>query len=196
VGAKVKPVANLFVQGRYSFKTREDPDSVTLTGEYDQVKKLFKIKYKPVEIISLLIRYQNSIRKNRDIETKAESHGLLSHFTFRPYERLGITLYFNLLDRDYQNFETDYQTSNRTYGSTIDLKIMESLKLRSGATYLDIGRDLDIDKYSYSINLKYEFIESYVAEVGFKRLGYEDLIESENDFDANVFKISVSKSIN
>jgi hypothetical protein len=79
---------------------------------------------------------------------------------------------------------------------TIDFRITKSLNLRSGASYLDIGRDLDVNKYSYSINVNYEFIESYAVELDFKRFGFEDMLESKDYFDANVFKISISKSIN
>jgi hypothetical protein len=196
VGAKVRPIANLLIHGRYRFKTREDPDTSTLTGEYDQESILLKVKYQPIDKVNLQLRYQDKIRKNTNIKTKSDCGSIFSNIIFDFDENPNVTFYFNSLNCSFHNFRGNYRTSRRTYGLTIDLKIIGSLKLKGGATYLDIGRDLNIDKYSYSINVNYEFIEGYAVEAGFERLGYEDGIESKDYFDANVFKISISKSIN
>ena len=196
LGAKTKPVKQLFISGLYRFKTRKDPDFSTLTGEYNQDNKLLKVRYEPVEKVNIQMRYQEKIRDNKDIDTKAESQGLYSNLFVRLREECNLTFYFNLLDWDFHNFQTDYQTSNRTYGLTINLKPIQSFKLKGGASYLELSKDLDINKYSFSVGLSYELLKGYAVEADFERFKYEDMITSENDFDANVFKIGVLKTIN
>lgn len=196
VGAKARPIENLFVSGLYRFKNRKDSDSSTLTGEYDEDNKLLKVKYRPVDKVDLQIRYQDKTRENTDIDTKAESQSFYSNLFFDLGEDFDLTFYFNLLDWDFRNYETDYQTSNRTYGLTMNLKPIESLKLKGGASYLDLGKDLDINKYSFSLGASFEILENYFVEADFQRFGYEDMISSENDLDANVFKIGVLKTFN
>lgn len=196
VGAKARPVKQLLVSGLYRFKTRKDPDFSTLTGEYDEDNKLLRVRYEPVDRVNIQMRYQDKIRENKDIDTKAESQGLYSNLFVRLREECNLTFYFSLLDWDFHNFQTDYQTSNRTYGVTINSKPMESLKFKGGASYLDLGKDLDINKYSFSLGMSYQFLKGLALEADFQRFKYEDIITSQNDFDANVFKIGVLKTIN
>lgn len=195
LGAKARPVEHLLISGLYRFKTRKDPDFSTLTGEYDEDNKLLKLRYEPVDRVNIQMRYQEKIRENKDIDTKAESQGLYSNIYVRLREECNLTFYFSLLDWDFHNFQTDYQTSNRTYGLTINSKPMESLTFKGGASYLELSQDLDIKKYSFSFGVSYQFLRGLALEADFQRFKYEDMIASENDLDANVFKIGVLKSI-
>lgn len=195
LGAKARPVEQLLVSGLYRFKTRKDPDFSTLTGEYDEDNKLLKVRYKPVDRVNIQMRYQDKTRENKDIDTKAESQGLYSNLFVRLREECNLTFYLSLLDWDFHNIQTDYQTSNRTYGLTVNLKPMESLKFKGGASYLELSKDLDIKKYSFSFGVSYEFLKKHALEADFQRFGYEDMIVSENDLDANVFRIGILKTI-
>jgi hypothetical protein len=196
LGAKASPAENLFVRGLYRFKTRKDPDFSTLIGEYDEDNKLFKVKYRPIDRVDIRMRYQDKTRENTDIDTKVESQSFSSNLLLDLPKDIGLTFYFSLLDWDFHNFATNYRTSNRTYGLTFNLKPIELLKLTGRANYLKLSKDLDIDKYSFSIGVSYEFLEGHGVEASFQRFGYEDMITSENDFDANVFKIGILKTIN
>jgi hypothetical protein len=195
LGAKVSPADNLSLRGLYRFRMRKDPDLATLIGEYDQDNKLLKVKYRPLEKINLQIRYQDKTRENSDINTKAEMRGFSSNAHFDLGKAFDLTLSFNLLDRDFQNSITHFRSSNRIYGLVINSRLMKSLNLRSDVDYLDLSKDLDISKFTFSLNLIYEFLDDYGVEFAFRRFTYDDMILSENDFDANIFKIGVSRKI-
>lgn len=195
LGAKLRPANNLSVRAVYRFKMRKDPDFSTLVGEYDQDNKLLKVKYRPMDKINFQIRYQDKTRENSDINTKAESRGFSSSLFFDLGKALDLTFSFNVLDWDFQNSGTRFRTSNRTYGLVINSKPMKSLELTGRAGYLELSKDLDIGKFSLSFGLSYEFLEDYGVECVFQRLSYDDMVLSENDFDANVLKIGVSRKI-
>lgn len=79
-----------------------------------------------------------------------------------------------------------FRADNSTVSGRIDLDYIRNLKLSFGATYLDIGKDLDIEKSILSFAGHYDLNKDYFFEAKYNVFNYDDYILLDRYYTANV----------
>ena len=74
----------------------------------------------------------------------------------------------------------------------IEFNRIKNLRLAGGATYLDIGRDLDIEKSMLFAEGSFKVLNDYHLEVRYNVYNYDDYILLDRYYTANVVRINLA----
>jgi hypothetical protein len=73
----------------------------------------------------------------------------------------------------------------------VEFDRIKDLRLAAGLTYVDIGRDLDIEKSIVSLEGVYTMLNDYHLEIKYNAYNYDDYILLDRYYTANVVRINV-----
>ena len=97
-----------------------------------------------------------------------------------------INVDYSYSDEEYIDRVAGFQADNSTVTGRIDFEYIKDLRLSFGASYLDIGKDLNIEKSILSFEAQYDFLKDYFVEVKYNCYNYDDYILLDRYYTANV----------
>jgi hypothetical protein len=193
VGAYAQFLPELSLKARYVFRDREDEDTVTLTGPYEDERILVQLKSRPLKEINLKLRYKDKRRDNPDISSSVCDKGFVAALSVAMREWLGFHFNYSLLDVRYDNTDGEFETDNNSFSSEVNLRPFERFGLTAGWNHVDIRGDLDIRKEGVSFGFDYVLIEDYSLEGKYDAYDYDDYMNPSDYYVANVYTISLVK---
>ena len=75
--------------------------------------------------------------------------------------------------------------------SRIQVDYVKDLTLSGGVAYIDVGKDLDIEKSTLFFESKYTFRDKYYAEVKYDVYNFDDYVLVDRYYTANVVWVNV-----
>jgi len=192
-GLSFQFIPELSLKARYLFQKRKDPQDLTLTGPFDNEKIMVETKCRPVREVNLKLRYEDKTRKNQDISTSVSDRGFVSFASFTWRKWLDVQVDYHFLKVDYQNTLGNFRVNNHTFTSQAILKPWSKLSLTCGWNHIDLRRDLDIRKDGVTAGLDYSLWKDYSLQGKYEMYSYDDFILYSDFFDANVYRISLTK---
>jgi hypothetical protein len=73
-----------------------------------------------------------------------------------------------------------------------DLERIKDVRLSGGVTYVEVGEDLDIQKYFFFLEGMYTMRDDYHLEVKYNRYEYDDFVLLDRYYTADVVWINVA----
>ena len=176
----------------YANRTKDDQEDVTLLKDLESFQVRGKLQVQPIDRLSLGGGYSKRQREFTDIRVKTDGKVWT---TFARYDYAG-----------WGNVSGDYEYSVDTYtdrvaGYDADAKIVtgraeftriKNLRLAGGATYLDIGKDLNIEKSTVFAEGTFRLLRDYQIEVKYNVYNYDDYIVLDRYYTANVWRINLA----
>ncbi|MFO7609252.1 MAG: hypothetical protein R6X35_08655, partial [Candidatus Krumholzibacteriia bacterium] len=98
---------------------------------------------------------------------------------------------FSYADDEYVDRLAGFRADNSSVGGRVDFERVRNLRLSAGATYLDIGKDLDIEKSILSFEGHYDLLKDYFVEVKYNVYNYDDYVLLDRYYTANVVWLNV-----
>ncbi len=94
-------------------------------------------------------------------------------------------------DDEYLDQAGAYRADNSTVTARVDLTGIRKLKLGGGLTYLDLGKDLDVEKSILTFDGKYDLSKDYFVSVRYNVYNYDDYVMLDRYFTTNVVWLNV-----
>ena len=86
---------------------------------------------------------------------------------------------------------SSFDTESHFVTARIDLGFRDFLRLGAGVNYIDVGKDLNIEKSTVLLDAEYIFQERYHLEVRYNVYNYDDFLLIERNYTANVVWIDL-----
>ncbi len=84
-----------------------------------------------------------------------------------------------------------YRADNSTVTARVDLTGVKRLRLGGGVTYLDLGKDMDVEKSIVTFDGKYDLNKDYFVSVRYNVYNYDDFVLLDRYFTTNVVSLNV-----
>ena len=84
-----------------------------------------------------------------------------------------------------------FRADNSTVTARVDLTGVANLRLGGGLTYLDLGKDLDVEKSILTFDGQYDLSRDYFVSVRYNVYNYDDFVLLDRYFTSNVVWLNV-----
>ena len=98
----------------------------------------------------------------------------------------------DVYDEEYNNYYGDFKTETHAVTGRVDFDYVKNLLLRAGVTYLDVNKDLDIEKSILSFEGMYTVADDYHLEIKYNVYNYDDFVILDRYYTANVVWVNVA----
>lgn len=179
---------------RYSSRTKEDEENRTLLKDFEAESFRGDLTIEPVDGLTVGGRYFNRDRDLPDIHVEIEGNTFCTFaaFTFRDWGSLRADYTYS--KNKYDDRTGSFKTLNHTVTSCIQVDYVEDLSFSAGVAYIDVGKDLDIEKSTLFFESRYTFRDKYHAELKYDVYNFDDYVLVDRYYTANVVWINVGYS--
>jgi hypothetical protein len=180
----------------YSGRARNDQEDLTLLKDVETFQLRTSLEVRPHDQIVVGGGYAERDREFPDVDV--ESNGRTStaflRYTLPRWGALSAD-YSHSRDR-YTDRVGRFATLSHIVTGRAEFDRIKDLKLAGGVTYMDIGRDLDIEKSMVSLEAAYTLQRDYHVEVQYNVYNYDDYVLLSRYYTANVLRINVGYDFN
>jgi len=196
VGGSYRGPKNLVAKVEYANRSKKDEEKRTLLQDMEAVTFVAKVQMSPAPDFVLGAEYRERSREFSDIGV--ESEGMIANafgrYSYAEWGSVGVE-YTYALD-EYDNLIGQFDTESNAVTSRADIERIKGLRLGGGVTYLDVGKDLDIEKSILFAEAEFTFREDYHLEVKYNVYNYDDYILLDRYYTANIVWINAAYDFN
>lgn len=176
----------------YAGRVKDDQEDLTLLKDLESYQFRGKLEIRPIDRLSVGGGYAKRQRKFTDIDVQSDGEVWSG---FGRYEYAG----WGNVSGNYEYSLDEY--TDRVAGFDADASIVtaraeitrvKNLRLAGGVTYLDIRKDLDIEKSMVFAEGSYRLLKDYQVEVKYNVYNYDDYILLDRYYTANVWRINLA----
>jgi hypothetical protein len=170
----------------YASSNKTAEEDLTLLKDVEDSRFKASVQSRPVEELTVGASFVDRMREFPAIDVKADGK------TVSTFARLAVTPWgalsadYSYSDEDYDDRAGGFQSESHTVTGRVDFEAIEDLRLSAGLTYLDIGKDLDIEKSVLMFEGRYDLLEDYFVEVKYNVYNYDDYVLLDRYYTANV----------
>ena len=192
VGGSFKGPRDLSAKVEYASRSKKDEEKVTLLKDIETATFLAKLQVSPLDDLILGAGYKNRTREFCDIgvESEGNSANVFGRYSYARWGSVGVE-YTYALD-EYDNRIDQFDAETHTVTSRADFERIRDLRLGGGVTYVDVGKDLDIEKSILFMEAEYTLREDYHFEVKYNVYNYDDYVLLDRYYTANIVWINVA----
>jgi hypothetical protein len=190
-GTTFRPDRRLTARVDYAGRVKKDQEELTLLKDVESSRIRARLEFRPVEQLTIGGDYAKRERELPDIQVSVD--GAVTG-AFARYELQG----WGTLSADYSHAVDEYvdrlagfDTQSDIVTARVEVGRIKNLRLASGVTYLDIGRDLDIEKSMVFVEGALKIADRYHLEVKYNVYNYDDYILIDRYYTANVVRIDL-----
>jgi hypothetical protein len=190
-GTTFRPERRLTFRLDYANRVKKDQEELTLLKDIDASRVRAELEVRPVERLTISGDYTKRERDLPDIQVSVD--GEMTGAVAR-YELLG----WGALSADYSHSTEHYvdllagfDTQSDVVTARVEVGRIKNLRLAGGVTYLDIGKDLDIEKSMVFVEGALRVAQRYRLEAKYNCYNYDDYILIDRYYTANVVRVSL-----
>ena len=175
----------------YASRVRKDQEELTLLKDVEASQVKAKVQLQPRADVVLGGGYSKRERELPDIGVSVDGEAVNA---FGRYDRKGwgaLSGDYSFSTDDYKDLAGGFHTESHVVTGRVEFDRIKDLRLAAGLTYLDIGRDLDIEKSIVSLEGVYTMLNDYHLEIKYNAYNYDDYILLDRYYTANVVRINV-----
>jgi len=177
-----------WVRGKVSYASAEKTDQEHLTLLKDIESSRFKasITSQPADILSLGVGYADRVREFPIIDVKATGQRWSAFGRVAKPQLGAVAVDYSYSTDEYDDRVAGFETENHTVTGRVDLEMIKDLRLSAGLTYLDIGKDLDVEKSIVMFEGEWAFLDDWFVEARYNVYNYDDYVLLDRYYTANV----------
>ncbi len=179
----------------YAASERNDDERATLLKDVESDRLRASLQSRFIERATVGVSYSERNRKYPVLGVEADGK---RYGAWGRYEQPGIgtaSVDFSYSDDDYTDLTGRFRADNSTVCGRVDITAVPNLRLTGGVTYLDLGKDLDIEKSILMFEGEYTFDKDYFVEVKYNVYNYDDYILLDRYYTANVVWLNVGYNL-
>ena len=176
----------------YANRTKDDQEDLTLLKDLESFQVRGKLEVQPIDRLTLGGGYSKRQREFTDIGVKTDGK-VWSGFGRYEYAAWGNVYGGYEYSRDeYTDRVAGYEADAKIVTGRAEFTRIKNLRLAGGAAYLDIGKELDIEKSMVSAEASYRVLRDCQIEVKYNVYNYDDYILLDRYYTANVVRVSLA----
>ena len=193
VGGSFRGPKDLSAKVEYATRSKTDEEKLTLLQE-DEVTNFFaKLQAAPAKDFVVGASYKDRQRKFPDIgvESQGQAANCFGRYSYGGTWSVGVE--YTYTDDGYDNRDgSSFETKSNIVTGRAYFERVKNLRLGGGLTYLDVGKDLDIEKSILFLEAMYTILNDYSVEVKYNVYNYDDYLVLDRYYTANVVWINVA----
>jgi len=175
----------------YAERTKDDQEDLTLLKDVESSRIWGSLQLKPTDQVAFGGGYSKRERTLPDIAVSIEGD-VVNGFGRYDLERWGsVSADYSYANDEYDDLAGRFDTESHIVTGRAELTRISNLRLAGGVTYMDIGKDLDIEKSSLFAEGAYKILRDYTLEVHYNVYNYDDYILLDRYYTANVVRINL-----
>jgi len=175
----------------YAGRIKNDQEDLTLLKDVEAFRVRGSLDLKPIEQLAFGGGYSRRERELPDIGVKVDGDVATGYgrYEMRSWGSLGAD--YSYSNDDYRDLAGRFATESHIVTGRADFTRVKNLRLAGGVTYLDIGKDLNIEKSSVFAEGSYRVLRDYRVEVQYNVYNYDDYILIDRYYTANVVRFNL-----
>ncbi len=185
-GATLRYEKLLTAKVSYASSEKTDDEQLTLMKDMEANRFKASVQANLTREFSVGASYQDRERTFPliDVSTTGQRWAGFGRLTYPGWGSISVD--YSYSDDEYVDRVAGFEADNHTISGRIDLEYVKNLRLSFGATYLDIGKDLDIEKSILSFEGHYDLMKDYFVEAKYNVYNYDDYVLLDRYYTANV----------
>jgi hypothetical protein len=182
-----KVLAKVFYAGR----VKKDEEELTLLKDVEASRIRGDLELRPLKELVVGGRYARRDREFPDIGVEMDGDVVSG---FGRYERAGwgsVGAEYSYSLDEYRDLVGNFDSDSHIVTGRAEITRVKNLRLGGGVAYLDIGKDLNIEKSSIFAEGAYAFLRDYEIEVQYNVYNYDDYILIDRYYTANVVRFNL-----
>jgi len=189
------------VSGRVTFDGRntDDEENTALLRDSENRRWDARIDAKPYRALAVGVRATDREREYNDIGVKSEGTAGTAYAAWREPTKLAtlpvsiteVGVEYTYADDDYHNLDGRQHIVSNAVTGRVGLTVLERLDLMGSFTYLDLCKDLDLEKSVVSIGAAYRLKNGLMADIKYNVYNYDDYVLIDRYYTANVVWFNV-----
>lgn len=175
----------------YAGRNKNDEEDLTLLKDVESSRFNAKLQVMPIEGLSFGGNYAQREREFPDIgvEVDGEAAGGFARYAYEGWG--SISGQYDYAKDDYDDLYAGFNARSDIFTARATFDRIKDVRLGGGMTYLDIGGDLDIEKWVVFAEGRYTLQNNYHLEVKYNAYNYDDYVLLDRYYTANVLRINV-----
>jgi hypothetical protein len=190
-GMTFRPVRQFTTRFDYTGRVKRDQEELTLLKDVYSLKSRAKVDYQPTERFTLSGDYTRRERELPDIGVSMNGGvaGAQVRFDIPKWGALSAD-YSHAID-EYVDRIAGFETESDIVTARAEVSRIRNLTLAGGVTYMDIGRDLDIEKSLFFVQGDLKFAGRFHLGAKYNCFNYDDYILLDRYYTANVVRVDL-----
>jgi hypothetical protein len=175
----------------YAGRVKNDQEDLTLLKDVEASRIRGSLQFQPMDRLDVGGSYTKRQRELPDIDVKVDGDVAtgFGRYEIRPWGSIAID--YSYANDEYRDLAGRFDSESHFVTGRAELTRIKNLRLAGGGTYMDIGRDLDIEKSSAFVEASYKVRGGYGLEVRYNVYNYDDYILIDRYYTANVVRINL-----
>ena len=179
----------------YASRVKQDQEELTLLKDVEASQVRAKLQVQPRDGVVLGGGYSKRERELPDLGVSVDGE-MVSGFGRYDYKGWGaLSADYSFSTDDYRDLAGGFHTESQFVTARVELERIKSLRLAGGLTYMDIDKDLDIEKSIVFLEGAYTLSNDYSIELKYNAFNYDDYILLNRYYTANVLRINVGYNL-
>ena len=175
----------------YASRVKKDQEELTLLKDVEASQIRAKLQVQPRDGVVLGGGYSKRERELPDLGVSVDGE-VASAFGRYDYKGWGaLSGDYSFSTDDYRDLAGGFHTESQFVTGRVEFERIKDLRLAGGVTYMDIGKDLDIEKSIVFLEGTYTLLNDYHLEVKYNAYNYDDYVLLDRYYTANVLRINV-----
>lgn len=191
VGAVLRDGKAISAKVSYASSEKTDTENLTLLKDITSSRLRISMDANPSDRVSFGVSYVDHDREFPVLGVKAEGQRYTTSGRYAVPDWATFSVDYTYADDVYQDQGPGFAADNHAVSGRFELQRIRNLELAAGLTYLDIGKDLDIEKSILMFSGQYHLQEDTFVEVKYNVYNYDDYVLLDRYYTANVVWVNV-----
>jgi hypothetical protein len=190
-GATFRPDRRLAFRLDWADRAKKDQEDLTLLKDIDASRIRMELEVRPVDRLSISGDFTSRQRELSDIQVSMDGDraGVVVRYELTGWGALSAD--YSHATESYVDLLAGFDTESDVVTGRIDIARIRNLSVAGGFTYMDIGKDLDIEKSMVFVEGALRVAQRYRLEAKYNCYNYDDYILLDRYYTANVVRIDL-----
>jgi len=182
-----------WVKGKvdYAGRIKNDQEDVTLLKDVESFRLRASLDFQPSDRIAFGGGYSRRERELPDIDVTVDGDVATGYGRYELKQWGSLSANYSYANDAYDDLAGNFDTESHIVTGRAEFTRIKKLQLAGGVTYMDIGKDLDIEKSSLFAEGSYRVLRDYKVEVQYNVYNYDDYILLDRYYTANVVRFNL-----
>jgi hypothetical protein len=191
------PKNRISARAAFDGRDRDDAENTTLLRDSESENWDVRVDANPITQLALGGRFSDRERSYPDLGLKTWGSAATAYAAWRKptsYRFVSLTEVggeYTYTDEEYRNLWGSQHVVSNAVTGRLGFTLFEDLDLTGSVTYLELDKDLDMDKSIVSVGAAYRFRERFLADVKYNVYNYDDYLLIDRFYTANVVWFNV-----
>jgi hypothetical protein len=190
-GLTLRPDPRVNARVDYAGRVKKDQEELTLLKDIEASRVRARLEVRPVELLTLGGDYSKRERELPDIGVSVDGTVAGASLRYEVPSWGAVSADYSHAEDEYVDRLAGFTTQSDIVTTRLEVARIPNLRVAGGFTYLDIGKDLDIEKSMVFAEGTLKLAERYHLGVKYNCYNYDDYVLLDRYYTANVVRVEL-----